>query len=73
MSKELVVQALDPAALDRIVQQFGAVVGQNADGSYHADHRGHYAIRRADGGDLGFVRFMLVNQGYAKVIEERDV
>ncbi len=68
--KELIVDTPNPAALDQTIQSFGGVVGQNADGSYHQDENGYYAVR-AMGGDLGFLKFSMEQQGYAKVIGER--
>lgn len=71
--KELIVETKNPAALDQTLQQLGGVVGpQDAQGNYLADENGYYTVR-AMGGDLGFLRFSMEQQGYAKVIGEREL
>lgn len=70
--KELIVSTPNPAALDQTLQQLGGVVGQNSDGSYVTDKDGNHTVR-AMGGDIGFLRFSIEQQGYAKVVGERDV
>lgn len=70
--KELIVSTANPKALDDTLQQLGGVVGQGTDGSYQQDENGNYSVR-AMGGDIGFLRFSMEQQGYAKVIGERDV
>jgi hypothetical protein len=70
--KELLVETKNPAALDQTLQQLGGVVGQNPDGSYTADENGYYSVR-AMSGDIGFLRFAMERQGYAKVVGEREL
>lgn len=70
--KELIVDTPNPLALDQTIQSLGGVVGQNPDGSYRADENGYYAVR-AMGGDIGFLKFSMENQGYAKIIGEREL
>lgn len=64
---DLLVDTANPEALDRIVQQFGAAV---VGGPNYIRHEGHYVVRVF--GNAGFVKFMLEQQGYAKVIRELD-
>lgn len=68
--KELIVETKNPGALDAVLVQLGGCVGQNPDGTYRADENGRYTVR---GKDVGFLRFAMTNQGYAKVIGERDI
>ena len=67
---ELIVDTPNPATLDQTLQQLGGVVSQNPDGSYQRDSEGYYAVR-AVGGALGFLKFSIERQGYAKIIGER--
>jgi hypothetical protein len=68
--KELLVITRDPAGLDKVLQQLGGCVGQAADGTYRRDEGGAYVVR---GADVGFLKFAMTNQGYARVIGERDI
>lgn len=65
---DIIVSTGDPAGLDRILQQFGAVVVQsNIDIPTYKEQDGGYVVRVM--GDPGFVKFMITNQGYGKVIK----
>ena len=68
--KELLVITRNPEALDKMLQQLGGCVGQDADGTYRRNDDGSYTVR---GADVGFLRFAMTNQGYAKVIGEREI
>lgn len=68
--KELIVQTKNPGALDAVLVQMGGIVGQNPDGTYRADANGYYAVR---GANVGYLKFAMEAQGYAKVIGERDI
>ena len=70
--KELIVSTSNPKALDQTLQQLGGVVGQDANGSYWRDSDGNYSVRTM-GGDLGFLKFAMEQQGYATVIGDRDI
>lgn len=70
--KELIVETKNPKALDQTLNQIGGVVGQNSDGSYERVGKDQYAVRSISG-DIGFIKFSIENQGYAKIIKERDV
>jgi len=60
---------LDPGALDRTVNSFGAALVQGAAGEY-AREGGCYVMRVF--GDPGFVRFACEHQGYCKIVGETD-
>lgn len=70
--KELLVETANPAALDQTLQQLGGLVGQEPDGSYSVNPDGSYSVR-AVGGDIGFLKFSIERQGYAKVVGEREL
>ena len=73
--KELIVETNNPEALDKTINSLGGVVGQNQDGSYEnvgTPFKKLYAVR-AISGDIGFLSFSIKNQGYAKIVEERNI
>ncbi len=68
---DLIVETGNPAALDQILQQFGAVVVQsNIDTLEYLQQDGGYVVRVF--GDPGFVKFVITNQGYGKVLKTLD-
>ena len=76
---ELLVKTGNPAALDLVVQNWAASVGQFSDGSYRPelakDKEGNlqtvYVVRCL--GDAEFVKFAINAQGYGMVIDQRAV
>jgi len=71
MAKDIIVATGNPAALDKILQQFGAVVVQSDINSpVYMERDGGYVIRCF--GDAGFIKFAITNQGYGKVLKELD-
>lgn len=69
--KELLVKVGNPQVLDRTLNSIGGVVGQNSDGSYFQENNCY--IVRAVSGDIGFLKFAIQSQGYAKIIQEREI
>ena len=69
--KELLVKVGNPQALDKTLNSLGGLVGQNLDGSYRQEN-GCYIVR-AVSGNIGYIKFAIQNQGYAKIVEERDI
>lgn len=66
--KDLIVESKNPAALDATLNQMGACVMQDPDGSYPIVNGG---VRvRALNGNTDFLKFMIQKQGYGKVLEE---
>ncbi len=69
---ELIVEAEDPALLDRTVQGLGAaVVGQDDDGRY-TPKDGGWSVRCYKGCG-GYVAYAINKQGYGKVLRRRRV
>jgi hypothetical protein len=68
----LVVMTKNPQALDTTLQQLGAVVMQNPDGSYMETVDGHYYVRPLND-NTGFISFAIKNQGYGTVIMECEI
>lgn len=64
MKGDFLVDTPNPLALDRTLQQLGAVL-VGGEGNY-LRHEGHYVVRPLGGG--GFARFAIEQQGYAKVV-----
>lgn len=68
--RDLLVDTPSPEALDRTLQQMGAVlVGGGTPLGYERVGE-HYVVRCL--GNPGFIRFAIESQGYAKVIGWRD-
>lgn len=65
---DILVDTPNPAGLDRIAQQFGAAMVGGPDN--FVKHDGYYVMRVF--GNPGMLKFMLEQQGYAKVIRELD-
>lgn len=70
MAKDILVKTSNPDALDRTVQNFGAaVVGGGMPGGYVMVD-GCHVVRCF--GDPGFIKFVIMNQGYGEVVRELD-
>lgn len=68
---DIIVKTGNPAALDGILKQFGAVVVQSdLDRPTYMQRDGGYVIRVF--GDPSFVKFMIKNQGYGEFIKDLD-
>lgn len=68
---DIIVKTGNPAALDGILKQFGAVVVQSdIDKPIYMERDGGYVVRVF--GDPGFVKFVIKNQGYGEIIKELD-
>lgn len=68
---DFLVETNNPAALDSILQSFGAVlVGGGGENPRYVKVRGYYLMRCL--GDGGFVKFAVEHQGYAKVVGRAD-
>lgn len=67
---DLLVETNNPEALDRTVNHFGAAVvgGGMPDGYVKVGDA--YIVRCF--GDPGFIEFVIENQGYGRVLRERD-
>jgi hypothetical protein len=70
---DLEVKTINPAALDQIAQQFGAVVGEmeGIAGAYEQIAPDTYLVRCY--GDPGFLEFMITQQGYGTVVGRRTI
>lgn len=66
--KDLIVYCNNPEALDKTLQQMGALVMQNPDGSYPIE-QGGYRVRTLTA-DINFIKFAIGHQGYGKVVSE---
>ena len=66
--KELLVQTNDRNALDKILQSLGGLVSEKSEGL--GDNR-FYAVRSISG-NIEFLKYAICNQGYAKIVGERD-
>jgi predicted phage terminase large subunit-like protein len=66
LPNQIVVKAGNPAALDRTLNELGAVIEQDDDGQYIA-RNGGWLVRVV--GDVEFVKFAIRNQGYGEIIE----
>ena len=64
MKGDFLVDTPNPKALDATLQQMGAVLIGGPDN--FVQHDGHYVVRVL--GNLGFVRFAIEQQGYAKIV-----
>ena len=69
--RELIVRTNNRDALDRTLQQIGGLVSETPESPIKYG-KGAYAVR-AISGDVGFLKFACENQGYAKVIGEREI
>lgn len=69
--KDLLVKTANPKALDQTLNQMGALVMQDPDGSYPQVKDGAYRVRALNG-DTGFLKFTIQRQGYGQVIGEID-
>jgi hypothetical protein len=68
---DLIVKTGNPAALDRILQTFGAVVVQSdIDKPIYMQKDGGYVVRCF--GNAGFIKFAIKNQGYGEVLKTLD-
>jgi hypothetical protein len=66
--KDLIIECVNPEALDKTLNQMGAVVMQNLDGSY-CKQDGGYRVRALNG-NYEFLKFAIKNQGYGKILKE---
>ena len=66
--KDYIVECHNPKAFDQTINQMGAMLQQNADGSYFEKAHGFYIMRVL--GNAGYVLFAIKSQGYGKVIGE---
>lgn len=68
---DIIVKTGNPAALDRILQSFGAVVIQtDLNKATYMEKDGGYVVRCLNNTD--FVKFIIKNQGYGEVIKTLD-
>lgn len=68
---DIIVKTGNPAALDRILQTFGAVVVQSdIDKPTYMQKDGGYVVRCF--GNADFIKFAIKNQGYGQVIKTLD-
>jgi len=70
MSDLYVDAKCNPKGVDSTLNQMGAALIQNSDGSYLLEN-GCYVMRIL--GDPGYVRFACEHQGYCRIIGERPV
>lgn len=63
---DIIVSSKNPEALDKTIQQLGGVVMQNSDGTYPVINGGYRV--RALNGNIEFLRFAIINQGYGQVL-----
>jgi len=68
--KDLIVKTANPESLDKTLNNIGAVVMQNPDGSYPVVKGGYRC--RALNGNTDFLRFAIKNQGYGEIIGELE-
>lgn len=64
--KELLVRTGNRVALDKVLQQLGALVAEQPEPD------GTYAVRAFPPEKIEFIRFAITNQGYAEIVGERD-
>lgn len=67
--KELLVKTGNRDYLDKTLQHFGAVVSETSEG-FGEDKQ--YAVRSISG-NISYIKFVIKNQGYAKIVGERDI
>lgn len=70
VAKDILVRTVNPEALDRTVQNFGAAVVGGGMPSGYVMVDGCYVVRCF--GDPGFIKFAITNQGYGEVVRELD-
>jgi len=66
MAKELLVETFNREALDKILLTMGGLIGETP------VRKNIYAVRSVNG-DVSFLKFAIEKQGYAKIIEERQI
>lgn len=68
---DIIVKTGNPAALDKILQTFGAAVVQSdINKPIYMQKDGGYVVRCF--GNVGFIKFCITNQGYGEVIKTLD-
>lgn len=68
---DIIVKTANPAALDQILQTFGAVVVQSdINKPTYMQKDGGYVVRCF--GNVDFIKFAITNQGYGEVIKTLD-
>ena len=65
--KELLVRTHNRDALDRTLEQLGALVAE------YAEPDGSFTVRAYPPEKIDFIRFVIERQGYAEIIGERPV
>ncbi len=66
--KELIVKTNNRDALDETLHSLGGLVAETPE-PFTKDK---YAVRTISG-DIGFIKFAIKNQGYAEIVEEREI
>ena len=69
--KELLVKTNNPNVLDETIQSLGGLVCMNNDGSYKKE-KDYYTVRSISG-DIDFLKFTIIKQGYGEILGERNI
>ena len=72
MINELIVETLNPKALDKTISYFGGLVEQDENGNYVSCGQNCYKVRSISN-NVDFIRFAIKNQGYGKIINKKDI
>jgi hypothetical protein len=64
--KELIVETFNRETLDKTLQSLGGLVCEEP------CSKNQYQVRSISG-DIGFIKFAIQNQGYAKIVREQEI